>query len=55
MKTINDIIAYVINDMTIDCYHLCSDISYCTDCKKIDWCFYNTIDIGLEYLYKGKY
>lgn len=55
MKTIKDIIEYVKNDITRDCYNLCSDISCCTTCKKIDWCFYNTIDIALDYLYNGEY
>lgn len=55
MKTINDIIDYVKNDMTNDGFKLCSDSSYCANCKKYDWCFYNTIEIGLDYLYKGEY
>ncbi len=55
MKTINDIIDYVSFDITKECYDLCSDIPYCACCSKVDWCFYNTIDIALDYLYKGEY
>lgn len=50
MKTINDIIEYIKNDITRECYNLCSDISYCRKCKKLDWYF-----IALDYLYKYQY
>lgn len=55
MITLKDIIEYVRNDALNECYNLCSDIPICRCCKKVDWCFYNTIGIGLEYLYKGEY
>lgn len=55
MKTIKDIIEYVKNDITRDCYNLCINIPQCKDCEKVDWCFYNTINIALDYLYKCEY
>lgn len=55
MKTIVDIIEYVRSDITDECYNLCSDIPICSSCNKKDWCFYNTIEIALDYLSKSEY
>ena len=54
MITLKEIIDYVRIEMTRECFYLCDDI-YCTSCNKVNWCFYNTIGIGLEYLYNGQF
>lgn len=49
MKTIADIIKYAINaDYGREC-------TYCNFCSKLNWCYVDSIECALNYLYKGEY
>ena len=49
MKTINDIIEYVVN-ANYGC-----ERTTCRGCIKHNWCYLETILCALDYLYKGEY
>lgn len=49
MKTINDIIEYVVN-ADYGC-----ERATCKGCIKYKWCYIENILCALDYLYKGEY